>query len=131
MIRRSRTLVALLALITLSAFLAESAWALLCPPGMEMGGSAAGVVADAGAHTGGTHHSAPAPDHSDHAPSDSSDSPGCPPGMASAGTCGSGALPAATAVARAPAAEQTTPLLLSDHTPDLLLVAGHFRPPRA
>lgn len=132
MIRRSRTRLALLALIALSAFLTESAWAIVCPPAMEMGGSVVGVVADAGAHTGGTHHSAPAPDNSEHAPSGSSDSPDCPLGMASAGgACASGVLPAATGIARPPAAERETALLPSDHTLDLLLVAGHFRPPRA
>lgn len=132
MIRRFRPLVALLALVALSAFVAESAWTLVCPPGMEMGGSAAAAVADSGAHTNGMHRPAPAPDHSGHAPSDSPDSPACPLAVASACSgCVIVAFPADMAAAQTPVTEHEAVLLLLDRTPDLLVVAGHFRPPRA
>lgn len=121
MIRRSRTLVALLALVALSAFIAESAWALVCHPGM--GACEAGMEMCPPE----AQHEAPSPDGSGRAPSHA---PVCPMAMASGG-CAVVAMPAA-AVAAQPEIVQSYPTLPSlDRTPDLLIVAVPFRPPRA
>ena len=132
--RRSRALVALLALFTLSALVAESAWALVCVPAtVACEADMAACAADAGAmtHAGGTasdaHHPAPPSDDSSGAPMDAA---GCPMAMA-AGGCATVALPA-IAVAAQPEIVQPDALRApTSRTPDLLVVAAHFRPPRA
>lgn len=133
MIRRSRTLVALLALIALSAFLAESALALVCAPtmqaceaGMEACASETGPLTDFDAHAGAGHQSTPASHDSQSAPSDA---PICPMAVAASG-CVATALPAGGTIE--PESVQHDVVLPSvDPAPDFVIVGGHFRPPRA
>jgi hypothetical protein len=134
MFRRSRPLVALLALLALSAFVAESAWALVCAPtmqaceaGMDACVSEVAPSADSGMHLGATHHGGTSPGDSHSAPSDA---PVCPMAMA-AGGCATAALPAASIVAQPEIVQHDAVLPVFDRTPDLLVVAAHFRPPRA
>ncbi len=134
MIRRSRTLVALLALLSLSTFIAESAWALVCSPGVmacEAGVEtcAAGMAMhpERGSHPAPSHYPAPPAEHSQHAPSGA---PACPMAFAS-GSCAVAALPSLAVDARPEAAGHQSVLPSFDRTTALLVVSGHFRPPRA
>jgi hypothetical protein len=127
--RRLRFLAALLALFALSAYVGESVWASTCPPGMATPATTDGDLPEPGAHAGMHHGSAPASGDAD---PPRPDAPPCPLGMAGAGSsCVAAPLPAAaTAMAQAALAHAATPLFL-DSTHDRLLVAAHFRPPRA
>jgi hypothetical protein len=127
--RRIRFLAALLALFALSAYIGEGVWASTCPPGMETAATTDGDPPEAGAHAGMRH--GPAPSSGDADPP-GPDAPPCPLGMAGAGSsCVAAPLPAvATTLAHAARAHAATPLFL-DSTHDRLLVAAHFRPPRA
>lgn len=133
MIHRSRTLVALFALLALSAFLVDSAWALACSPRMAECGAGMEMCADeaaASAHSGdaaAAHHSSPTTDHTQGAPSDAHP---CPMALMSGG-CVVAALPAPTVLTQTVVAQTVVVLPSLDQTPDLLVVAGHFRPPRA
>jgi hypothetical protein len=129
MIPRIRFLAALLALFALSASIGESVWASMCPPGMEAHASLAEDGAERGAHAGMHHGSAPTSGDSD---SSRSDAPGCPLGMAGAGSsCMAVSLPAATSTMTNGPRGHTAPTLFLDSTHDRLLLALHFRPPRA
>jgi hypothetical protein len=122
--RRLRVAGALLALIALSAYFAESVVAVACLPGMDHDA----LVLEGAAH-GSMHHDAPA----NTGPADDSrgDAPRCPLGMAGGGSCVALILPVAVSVDRPGAADPETALPLIEDTHDLLLVAAHFRPPRA
>jgi hypothetical protein len=105
-----------MALFALFAYVGESA-AALCPPEMETH-----AAADAHAHD--------LPAGSPDAPR--TDAPPCPLGMSGAGsTCVAAPLPSAATTAGAPALDGTPALAFPDDTRDRLLVAAHFRPPRA
>jgi hypothetical protein len=122
--RRTRLPAALLALFSLFAYVGESV-AAVCAPPVETHASAESA-ADAHAH---------------HAPVDAPESPDvpdtdqarpCPLGMSGAGsTCVAAPLPAAGSAGGTPALDRTPVLALHDETRDRLLVAPHFRPPRA
>jgi hypothetical protein len=118
--RRTRRPAARLALFALFAYVGESA-AAACPPAVETHASA--------------QHEADA--HAHHAPTDAPDGPRtdaapCPLGMGGAGsTCVAAPLPAAASAPGAPALDRTPALATADDTRDRLLVAPHFRPPRA
>jgi hypothetical protein len=125
---RFRVLAALLALFALSAYYAESVMASWCLTGAE---PSVLVESDARFAHGGMHHGGPRSDSPGSKPSDS-EVPPCPFGMTGAGaTCVAVPLPASTeAVRAAPITQASLPFLLVQ-SPDLLLVGGHFRPPRA
>jgi hypothetical protein len=128
--RRIRVLAALLALFAFSAYFGESVWAALCPPGMDAHAAHAGEVADAADAHAGMHHAPPAPEADPG--STRSDAPACPLGMAGAGgSCVGVSLPARTDVLVPAPAEHATASIPLDDSHDLLLVAAHFRPPRA
>jgi hypothetical protein len=129
MSRRLRFLAALLALFAFSAYFAEGVWASLCLPGSETHTSMVVGASDHGAHAGMNH--APG-ESSDDPGSPRSDAPPCPLGIAGAGSsCVAVSLPAAvTTVAQVAPGYAGAPLFL-DSTHDLLVVASHFRPPRA
>lgn len=126
-----RVVAALLALVALSAHFAESVLiASACPPGMEGGGASTGQVAESGAHAGmKMHGSGRSPDSPE--PS-RSDAPPCPHGMAGAGpSCVSATLPGMVVALRPiPGGEEASPIV-PEETHGRLLVALHFRPPRA
>jgi hypothetical protein len=126
---RLRFLAALLALFAFSAYFAEGVWASLCLPGAESHAMIADNPAEHGS-SAGSHH-APA-QTSGESESAGSDAPPCPLGMTGAGsTCVAVSLPAVTnPMAPALPAHSVVHLIL-DSTHDLLLVASHFRPPRA
>jgi hypothetical protein len=130
---RFRFLAALLALFAFSAYFAEGVWAAMCPPGMEAGSHAAAEIAESAAH-GGAHagmHHAPAPSSDESEPSPSDSAP-CPLGMPGAGgSCVAVSLPALTAVMQSGPVVHAPVIGLLDSTHDRLLVAAHFRPPRA
>jgi hypothetical protein len=126
---RLRLLAAILALFALSAYVAEGVLASLCPPAAETGGVVAGERADPGAHAGLHHVPTESQGETEHS---RSDAPPCPMGMAGAGSsCVAVSLPATVAVVQPAATIHEAALLLLEHGPDLLLVAAHFRPPRA
>ena len=122
--RRSlRVLTTLLALLTLAAYVAESAVATaFCPPD---------TAAEQPGAAGGTGHAGHDAGHGSDAGSDSGQTSHCPLGMASGSSCVAASLPAAGATAGA------VPLAAGDtfRTPTAGhdLTAGHplFRPPRA
>jgi hypothetical protein len=126
---RLRFLAALLALFAFSAYFAEGVWASLCLPGAESHAMIADNPAEHGS-SAGSHH-APA-QTSGESESAGSDAPPCPLGMTGAGSsCVAVSLPAVVdTMAPALPAHSVVHLLL-DSTHDLLLVASHFRPPRA
>lgn len=123
-----RVAAALLALIALSAYFAESVMAAWCLPGVETAASAE-AVAPAGhtaMHHGGTPVDAPEPQHS------GSGVPACPFGMTGSGTsCVAVPLPAVREGVRAAPATESTLLPVAVRSPAMLLVTSHFRPPRA
>lgn len=132
--RRLRLLAALLALFAFSAYFAEGVYASLCPPGMDSQSAAAGMTSEHGSqhgHHGALHHSAPSP--SDDPGPAGSDAPACPLGMAGAGgsSCVSVSLPAAAGAMSLTAPIPSAAAVHLDTTHDRLLVAAHFRPPRA
>lgn len=121
--RRSRLPAALLALFALLAYMGESV-AAACPPAAETHASAE-AAADAHAH----HAPAGAPE-SPEPPRD--EAPPCPLGMSGTGsTCVAPPLPAAASLDGAAALDRASVLAHLDDTRDRLLVAPHFRPPRA
>jgi hypothetical protein len=126
--QRTRVLAALLALFAFSAYFGESVWASVCPPGMETGGAPAPTTSDEGSHAGMHHGLAPSAGDPDHP----GNVPVCPSGMASAGSsCVAASLPAITTTLADPAPEYAVPGFFLDGTHDRLLIALHFRPPRA
>lgn len=139
MTRRVRFLGALLALLSFSAWQAESVLASLCPPGMDEAMAMEGRMAsDAG---GGAMtmenaidagHSQPeAPD----APGDAPPGPDlghCPFAAPGAGsTCVTAHMPAGRQALPVPRLDAAADLPASDFTTDLLLASGLFHPPRA
>jgi hypothetical protein len=133
---RFRLLAALLALFAFSAYFAEGVWAAMCPPGTEAGSHAVAQVADAAA-PGGAHaghagmHPTPAPD-SEKSESSLPYSAPCPLGMPGAGgSCVAVSLPALAGEMQPAPVIHAPVVALLDTTHDQLLVAAHFRPPRA
>ena len=125
---RFRSMAALVALLTLSLFWAESIWASMCPPDMEMGGPAA-VMGEMGQPEGSCPMGAPTPERSDDGPSKA---PHCPFVPAGASSCTVGVpFVANVRLADAPSGEHALLLASSDHAKDLLLAIALFHPPRA
>jgi hypothetical protein len=121
-----------MALLSLSAFLAEGAWALSCSPPIAaceagMDACASTPSADSPEPAPAAHHGSPSSEGTRQVPSDS---PACPM-MVAAGACGVAALPAAALTARPDVVQQNLVLPPFDRTPDRIAVAAHFRPPRA
>jgi hypothetical protein len=115
---RIRMLVALLALFTLSAPLAQAAWAFGCD---AMG---SGSTMSHTCHSGAT-----APDHgTGDTESSHPSAPPCP--MAAAASCVPGFLPAQITVRKLEIPAEAPVLAAADATPVLLLISSLFRPPR-
>ena len=120
--RRIRFAGAVIALVALSAYFAESVRASMCLPGMDMG-MAGEVAADAHANM-------------EHGPADdsqapSSESPQCPLGMAGAGsTCVVLLMPAMTATSLPALEADVAGAVFVDGAHDLVISATQFRPPR-
>jgi hypothetical protein len=127
--RRIRFLAALLALFAFSAYFGESVWASVCPPGMETQGAPGAAASDEGSHAGMYHGPLPSTEDPEHP---RSDAPVCPSGIMSAGSsCVAASLPAVTVTLADPALGYAVPPFFLDGTHDRLLIALHFRPPRA
>jgi hypothetical protein len=130
MTRRLRTTSALLALLALTVYFAESVAAPWCMPVATVASAASGGGADAPARSGALHHgpseASPGSRHSD-----SQTSP-CPLGMADSGaSCVAAPLATPPETLRSAPAIEVALLSLSDRIPDLPLVTAHFHPPRA
>lgn len=120
---RIRRLGALVTLVALSAFFAESVRASMCLPGMDVDMAFAG--ADANPHAAMNHGPA---DNSDAPPTDM---PGCPLGMVGTGSSCIVILIPSTSATAIPASEAHVAgatSVASLH--DLLISATQFRPPR-
>jgi hypothetical protein len=123
MTRRIRLLGALVTLVALTAYFAESVRASMCLPGMDMDMAVAG--AESNPHAGMEHGTAGDPD----APR--TDLPECPLGMAGMGSsCVAMLIPAtaATTIGASEADVAGATSIASLH--DLLISAARFRPPR-
>jgi hypothetical protein len=127
--RRTRVLAALLALFAFSAYFGESVWASVCPPGMETQVASGAAALDEGSHAGMHHGPTPSTEDPDHP---RSDAPVCPSGTMSAGSsCVAASLPVVTVTLADPALGYAVPPVFLNGTHDRLLIALHFRPPRA
>lgn len=127
-----RRLYALVALVTLLAGTAEGVWASTCAP-PEMGGDAAAAPAssahpDGCATAGDTGPERPA-DRPDHPPADASHCPFL--AIGGAGSCTPASLPVRGTACDSPSAEREALLPRADDTPDFLLSATPFHPPKA
>ena len=121
--RRIRLIGALVTLVALSAYFAESVRASMCLPGMDMDMAVAG--ADANPHAGMNH----GPSDDSNAPR--TDMPECPLGMAGMGSsCVPMLMPATTATTTAPFEADVVGVTSVDSLHDLLISAAQFRPPR-
>jgi hypothetical protein len=127
--RRVRVLSALLALLAFSAYFAESVMASSCLPGGGAEHVVASGIPGVGMH-GGMNHTPSDP--SDGSRESHPDSPSCPIGMmGTGGSCVAASLPARADAVRPMAPNHNALFPGSDQNHGLLLVAAHFRPPRA
>ncbi|MBW3571864.1 MAG: hypothetical protein KY467_12235 [Gemmatimonadetes bacterium] len=133
--RRSRTPVALIALLTLLVSTTETLWASVCAP--EMPGAAAAAEAHAPAahaepgcagEAAGSGAERPASEHGGSAP----EQPHCPLlALGSAGACVPASLPSRTAAQAELPGERAALAASLDSAPDLLFSAPPFHPPKA
>jgi hypothetical protein len=127
---RLRTVTALLALLALSAYFAESVAAAWCMPmtaSVAIGVDGPDDTARVDAHRHGE------PESSRERGLDDTPASSCPPGMLGGGgpSCVAASLPLAPEAIRTAPETAGPTIARMDRTPGLLLVAPHFRPPRA
>jgi hypothetical protein len=128
MMRRFRTIGAIVSLLAFPAFLAEGVWAAMCPPDMDSEMSHVSAMAG-DSHADMPMH-APAPSEGQPAGHDGDTMPACPLAIGSAG-CTSLSLVGAGASIAFGAVETAIGSAVPYTHPDLLVVTALFHPPRA
>lgn len=119
---RTRSVAGLLALFSLSLFLAEGIWTAVCPP--DDGDQAVTTVASGPPDEAAT-------GSSDHERTGSEEDPGCPLGVVAIGGCVSAAVLSAAPPTPSILDGGAQPSLVVEVRSDLLLSSSLFRPPRA